>query len=162
MNLFILFLYGIFTGANNQEIASIREQYHQAIYEEKAAIDLSKAISLIKNKNSVELAYQGATQMLMAKYAFLPNQKYANFVSGKALLEEAISKEPNNIELIYLRYGIQLNAPSFLSYQQNLVTDRKFLIEQVKLVTDKDLHKRILVLLLAQGKLTDAERELLQ
>ncbi|MCF8253908.1 MAG: hypothetical protein K9H61_13680 [Bacteroidia bacterium] len=162
MKLLILFLFGVFTGANNQEIASIREQYHQAIYEEKAAVDLSKAMGLIQNKSTLELAYQGATQMLLAKYAFLPNQKYSNFISGKALLEQAILKEPSNIELIYLRYGIQLNAPSFLSYQQNLEADKMFLIEHVKAVADKDLHKRILVLLLAQGKLTDAERKLLQ
>jgi hypothetical protein len=162
MRVLIFILFGVLPGVNNQEIASIREQYHQAIYEEKAAVDLSKAMGLIQNKSTIELAYQGATQMLLAKYSFLPNQKYANFVSGKAILEKAITKEPNNIELIYLRYGIQLNAPSFLNYQQNLEIDKKFLIEHVKSVLDKDLHKRILVLLLAEGKLNDAERKMLQ
>jgi hypothetical protein len=84
------------------------------------------------------------------------------FVEGKAILEEAIKNDPKNIELIFLRYPVQLNAPSILDYNQNVASDKKTLVNEVKSIKDKDLKSRILVFLLSDGKLTEAERKAIQ
>lgn len=161
MNLFVLFFLLLFPVAPDSELLGIRAQFHEAIKEEKIAIQLEARLHVISDKTNLQQGYEGATQLLLAKYAFLPNQKYQLFSKGKLKLENAINKDRINPELIYLRYIIQMNCPSFLGYNNALREDRNYLIRAVKSIEDKDLQKRILVFLLSNSKLTSDERMLL-
>lgn len=143
-------------------LSELRSEYHLAIYKEEAANDLDKHLKAINNKTPIQTGYLGATKMLLAKFAYWPNTKYALFVEGKTFLESAIRLDPKNLELLYLRYSIQLNSPDFLGYSQNKESDRKILIDQVKLIGDKDLKNRITVFLVNSAKLSEAERKSIQ
>jgi hypothetical protein len=146
----------------DKDLLTMRAEYYQAINSEEIAIKLDKELGAISNKTFLQMGYFGANKMILAKFAFWPNTKYALFVEGKAILEEAIKNDPKNIELIFLRYPVQLNAPSILDYNQNVASDKKTLVNEVKSIKDKDLKSRILVFLLSDGKLTEAERKAIQ
>ncbi|OYU97684.1 MAG: hypothetical protein CFE21_05170 [Bacteroidetes bacterium B1(2017)] len=146
----------------SKELIEMRDHFHHAIKDEKAANSLESSLSQISEKTSTQQGYEGANKMILAKYATLPTRKYSLYVNGKTLLETAISKDPENIELIYLRFIIQTNSPSFLGYNQNLGSDRAFLLEHTKALTDKDLKTRISTFLVIEGKLSEAERKKLQ
>lgn len=147
---------------SDADIIKVRTQYYLAIGSEKEAKNLESLLGSIHPKSTTLNGYEGASKMLMAKHAFLPNQKFSYFNKGKQILDEAISKEPQNIELIFLRYGIQTTCPSFLKYNQNLDKDRKMLITEVKGIKDRDLKNRILTFLITKSNLTDAERSAIQ
>ncbi|NQV51810.1 MAG: hypothetical protein HQ500_01430 [Flavobacteriales bacterium] len=72
---------------------------------------------------SFRSAYLGASLTLLAECSLAPWTKYKQFVQGTELLEEAIAAEPNETEFRYLRFIIQINAPSFLNYDENLKED---------------------------------------
>lgn len=144
------------------DILKVRTQYYLAIESEKEARVLESLLGEIKPKTTTLLGYEGASKMLMAKHVFMPNQKFSYFNKGKEILEGAITKEAGNIELVFLRFGIQSTCPSFLKYNQSLEKDRKMLITEVKNLKDRDLKNRILTYLITKSNLTDAERSLIQ
>ena len=49
------------------------------------------------------------------------------FKEGKALIEEAIGKEPQNIELRMIRLSVQEHLPKIVPYRANIKKDRKFI-----------------------------------
>lgn len=157
-SLFILLIQTSLSGTNSD----LRLQYHKAIYNEDIANSLDANLKLINNKTALQAGYYGANKMVLAKFAFWPNTKYSLFIEGKNLLESAIGIDQKNIELIYLRYSIQLNSPDFLGYNQNKESDKKFLVSKVRLISDKDLKERITRFLIEEGKLSETERNTIQ
>ncbi|WP_341227191.1 hypothetical protein [uncultured Arcticibacterium sp.] len=77
-------------------------------------------------------AYVCSMEMKQAEHAFSPIRKLSIFNDSKDKLEKLISKNPENIHLRYIRYLVQSNAPSFLSYNDNLEVDRKMLKDYIK------------------------------
>lgn len=82
----------------------------------------------ILKSNASLLAYEGALLMKKADLAGNPKDKLSLMKEGKNKLESVISKNPTNVEYLFLRYMIQDNAPSFLGYNSNLEDDRKKII----------------------------------
>jgi hypothetical protein len=162
MLLFLLHFLMPLNVLTDTDILKVRKQYYLAIESEKEARVLESLLGEIKPKTTTLLGYEGASKMLMAKHVFMPNQKFSYFNKGKEILEGAITKEAGNIELVFLRFGIQSTCPSFLKYNQSLEKDRKMLITEVKNLKDRDLKNRILTYLITKSNLTDAERSLIQ
>ena len=94
-------------------------------------------------KSPVLLCYKGIACMMAAKEGINPYTKLREFNRGKAMIQEAVKRDPQNAEIRFLRYGAQTNAPSFLGYNKNVEEDEAFLIGQLASVTDADLRKRI-------------------
>jgi hypothetical protein len=144
MNLQFLFLF-VFMSSNMfaTPIEELRKLFDSAINNEQSAeLLLQQSASNGIERNTL-LGYKAATQMIMAKFYFNPWKKLHTFNNGKAQLETAIQNEPNNIELIFLRYMIQKNSPSFLHYNLKLATDKKNLLLSINNLKDQDLKSRI-------------------
>lgn len=67
--------------------------------------------------------------MMMAKHVVNPFAKLSYFKKGKNMLEKAIEADSENVELRFLRYAAQTNAPSFLGYDDHIAGDKKFLLQ---------------------------------
>ena len=94
--------------------------------------------------------------LLMAKNSFNPIKKWNYFSKGKLLLESAINDNNMSIELRFLRFSAQLNAPTFLNYSSNVKEDKKMIIKSFSLLTDTDLKVKIVNFLLENKvELTD-------
>jgi hypothetical protein len=128
-----------------QLIANIdlRNQFDKAIDSKSIAEGLRQTLQQKNNLTPTELGYLGATKMLLAKHYYNPFNKLEIFNQGKTDLENAIKKDKNNVELVFLRYSCAKNAPHFLNYYQNIVTDKLFLENAVSSMTDNDLKNRI-------------------
>jgi hypothetical protein len=81
--------------------------------------------------NSTFYGYNAAGTILMANHTSWPNEKLSYFNQGKANLEKVIKEDPTNVELRYIRYNIQKNAPSFLGYTTNLKEDKSYIIKHI-------------------------------
>ena len=95
------------------------------------------------SKNPVLLCYKGIACMMAAKESINPYTKLREFNRGKAMIHEAVRRDPQSAEIRFLRYGAQTNAPSFLGYNKDIEADEAFLTEKLATVTDEDLKKRI-------------------
>ena len=79
----------------------------------------------------------------MAKHAVNPLSKYSYFNKGKKALDNAVSKDPNNLEIRFMRYISQEQTPAFLGYNKDLKSDKTFILAEYKKSKDEDLNKRI-------------------
>lgn len=139
--LFLFFLSSSYMFAAT--IEDIRKLYDKAIYSEKAAELLLQQSVISDSEKSTLNGYKAATRMVMAKFYFNPWKKLHAFNEGKEQLEYAIQKDPENLELIFLRLMIQLNSPSFLHYNINVASDKKILLLSLNSIKDQDLRTRI-------------------
>ncbi len=155
----LLFLLFAFT-STQVNLIEVRQLYDKAIYNEDAAQNL--ITKLANSTNNTLVGYKGVANMLMAKHVYLPNKKLSYFKTGKAILQNAITVEPNNAELIYLRFVVQCETPGFLKYNTELSSDKLFLINQLKSITEDDLRKRIKEYLLYSKQVTNKEKLYLQ
>ena len=144
--------------AKSGNLLDVRKAYYLAVDNEESLKAFETMLINFNNPDNTILGYIGMSFMLKAKYAWLPNDKWEYFNKGKKFLESAISKDPNNIELKFMRFCIQNNTPSFLRYNKNLETDKWHIFKSFSGILDDDLKFRISnYMLVEKVKLTEAE-----
>lgn len=138
-----IYLFPIFMFFSNQkhkvDLEFVRSNYN------KAVIDKSLCDSMIKDlqqadHDTVLFAYLGGLETVWAKHIINPISKLKTFNKGKRKIELAIQKEPENVEIRFIRLSVQKNAPSFLGYNKNIKEDLVF-IETHR----KEIKKQILL-----------------
>jgi hypothetical protein len=140
------------------DLTKVRAAYEIASKNELLARELYKTVDAHASNSTTMLGYKGAVTMMLAKFQFNPLNKLEYFNSGKALLENAIFRDADNIELIFIRFSIQSYAPGFLKYNKELNRDKYFLLTNIKDVSDKDLQTRITKFLSSSPYLSKSER----
>lgn len=112
-----------------------------------------------QEQSAFVLGYKGATKMVMAKHVFNPFTKLSYFNAGKKMLNTAISKDNENVELVFLRYATQVSAPSILGYNHHIEGDKKLILKSLNNnQIDEQLAKTI-VSFMKQQKLTPEEKQ---
>ena len=129
--LFSLFLFlGFF---NNPDVSEIRKLYPNAPNSETLSKELYAKLADVSNdSNQTLVAYKGASIILLSKYAKKIADKVSHFKEGAKLIEFAVEKEPNNIEIRLIRLSIQVNVPKIVKYNSNKKEDKVFLLAHYK------------------------------
>lgn len=125
-------------------IKDLRDLFQNASQNEKNALLFNemtqKDLGIEKN---LLLAYEGASETLLAKFGSSPAEKLKLFKSGKEKIENAVAAEPSNIEIKLIRLIIQNNAPAMLRYSNNIAEDKSFILSNFK-NADADVKEYIL------------------
>lgn len=103
--------------------------------------------------------YQAAATMMMARYAVNPFSKLSWFRKGRKLLDNTLSQHPHNVELRFLRFTIQTNAPGILGYKDDIPSDKAFLLRAIGQLTDTSLRATICDYLQQSKLLTEQEQQ---
>lgn len=123
----------------------VRALYQRAVTDEGAAEKLIKMLKPFNSKNNPLWAgYKASVTMLLAEHTFNPFKKLKYFNKGKKMLQEAVEADRTNIELRFLRFTAQSNAPSFLGYDDHIQADKKFLLQKVPQLSDATLKKYLI------------------
>ncbi|MDO4880929.1 MAG: hypothetical protein Q3983_06585 [Capnocytophaga sp.] len=80
-----------------------------------------------KQNNSINQAYLGASEIIFVR--FFPDRRTNYLRRGKQNIEEAISENPNSLEIRLIRLSVQENLPKVVPYRKNIEEDKKMLIE---------------------------------
>lgn len=164
MQLILIFL--MFMGntdPNGQsQLSVIRDLYQRAADQESAAKKMFELTQNYTVQDPVLYAYKGAGHMMMAKHVINPFSKMSHFNKGKKIYSAAIAKAPRNLELRFLRFSVQAEAPGFLGYKQNIEEDKQLLVKGVKEIGDADLQKMIMDYLLKSKGVSKTEKEKLK
>jgi len=108
-------------GLSSEKIESLRNLLFYSTMRESALDSLDTYISKIeienvKSENPLLLAYKGAANSIRAKYNFWPWNKLQNVNSGLDMLNRAVKKDKENLEIRFLRFAVLHNLPSILGY----------------------------------------------
>lgn len=79
-------------------------------------------------RSSINNAYLGALLIKKSLFVQKSKEKIASFNKGKLLLEKEVVKNPDNIEIRFIRLIIQENTPKFLKYNYNIEEDKNLII----------------------------------
>ncbi len=144
-----------------------RNLFFQAAEDKKQTTAL---ITLLDNQqqplSALMMGYKGAATAMDAENYVMPNRKYSQFKEGRKILEDAIIKDPENAELRFLRFQIQVHSPAFLGYQNQIEQDKKEVMKYLNLqhnnmTEDPDFLRKMVDAMRKSGKLTDEEKKLL-
>ncbi len=141
----LFFFLSISLSFSSNDLYKLRELYFKVSLEEEELETFENYLNKkIKTSNPEIEGYKCVLWFLKAKEYYNPYKKYEAFSEGKKQLELLITKNPNSIELRFLRLTIQDNLPGFLGYDDNITEDNKFIKKNIKsLKNDLDLIKRI-------------------
>lgn len=89
--------------------------------------------------------YKSVATMWKAEYTYWPHQKYAYFTEGRDQLEDLIKKYPNNTELRFLRYIVQINTPRFLGYDSEIENDLSYINNNLESENYSSSHKDLML-----------------
>ncbi|MCB0456225.1 MAG: hypothetical protein R2776_00990 [Flavobacteriaceae bacterium] len=140
--LFSVFI--IFLTINPPDLATLRENYPKALNNRKLTETMYKELSEVTvASDGVLIAYQGAITTLMAKFSKGTKEKKELFKKGVSLIEYAVGKAPENIEVRLVRLSVQENTPKFLKYQAQIDEDKQFIMDQYNQVASTSVKKYI-------------------
>ncbi|MFN3343291.1 MAG: hypothetical protein ACK40M_11380 [Flavobacteriales bacterium] len=142
------------------QILEYRKLYNTA-HEKKEDCEL--LLDLTKDaENHVTKAYWAAAKMVSCKYILNPFIIIKVFNEGKNSLEKLIKQHPEEPELYYLRYTIQVNTPAFVGYNKNKTEDRKTLINYLSSSKDIELREHILFYLINTNDISEEEKQIIK
>src|SRR6476661_6833414 len=115
--------------ADNLDLISLRELFYKASVSKKYSEEFARATQYAPGISNTTLSgYSGMSWLIKAHHAINPYNKLSYFFEGKALLEIAIKSDPANIELRFLRFSVQTNAPPFLGYSNSIGADKNVIL----------------------------------
>ena len=144
------------------DLKKMRELFLVINKNEEAVIQLKSLALQSKEMESIlKTAYYAAAEMATAKYLLSPAAKLKAFKSGKKILQLCLAKDSLNVEVRYIRFAIQTNAPSFLGYTQNIQEDKLFLVDHLSTTkkTDPELYAAIYIYLIYSHRLSATEQQ---
>jgi len=128
----------------SQEIQNIRDIYFGNNESISKCDSLHFLLNSFDKKTNIIDAYIGANSLLYCKFSDDVFKKFSYFEKGKMMIEEAIKKDPDNVEVKFLRYINQNNIPWFLNYNQNIEEDYKFITSHLNSIDNKDFKNLII------------------
>ena len=140
----------------------VREYYDQAPQSREATENLISLVEDHVDTSAVLLAYQASATMMMANHVGSPFKKISYFRKGKRMLEQAVERNPSNVEVRFLRFAAQSEIPGFLGYKDNLEEDKQLILTSVAGLQDRQLKELIMTYLMQADYLSQDEKEQLK
>lgn len=154
-----LFILPVISWAAEQNLKEVRVLYYSAAQSKSDGEALNTLLETCPKDQPLYAGYRGAVNMLKAQHAYMPTSKLQYFNKGKTMIESAIQAAPNEVELLFLRFTIQTNVPSFLGYNANITQDKNKIIEAYKSIPDIQLKQMIQSYMLTSSYCTAQEKE---
>lgn len=154
----VLFLF-ISINVLSTDINTVRAAYKEAGQDDTKIEAFNNLLTHISTNDDVVLvAYKGAAITLLAKNERKIKDKKSLVIEGVSYVEYAIEKEPNNIEVRFIRLGIQENTPKLLKYKSNIEEDKQFILKQFKNISSSNLRNHIKDYILQSKAFSDEEK----
>jgi len=126
------------------DLNTVRNDYKEAVQDRtKISSFNEQLVSVTKMDKPILLGYKGAGIALKGRYTKKIKNKKLFFIEGVTLVEYALKKAPKNIELRFIRLGIQENTPKLLKYKGKIEEDKNYILSHYKSVKSSNLKKHI-------------------
>lgn len=107
--------------------ANLRHHYELAAADKSAGEKFYKLLADYKDRDGLVLAYKGASEAIRARDASMFN-KLAYVQDATKTFEQAVSIDPQNPEIRFLRFSVESNLPAFLGLSKHVDEDKEMLL----------------------------------
>src|SRR4051812_17303034 len=97
---------------SKEEIIDIKKAMIRAVESSSATDSLYSKLISKKSKNALIIAYVGTLEALKAKHSWNPYNKMKYVAQSRSTMKISVDKEPNNLEIRFMRFSIQHYTPS--------------------------------------------------
>ncbi|MEL6557681.1 MAG: hypothetical protein AAFQ94_05815 [Bacteroidota bacterium] len=150
----------------SEGVDGLRKCFHESVLDESKIEDFHSKVMNISMPTSIEVAYQAASYALMAKITWNPIDKITFINRYGKLIDQAISKDPDNIEIRFLRLSIDHQTPVIIGRKDNVCSDKSLilaLLEPIhKFEIDASFNRFILYFLKHEKIYSDKELALVE
>lgn len=121
--------------AQSIDLNTVRTEFSSAVKSEEICLKNYDWLSDHAD-TPIEKGYEAVYRMIIAKHTSNPFKKMNNFKSGKKQLETVIKDNPSNTELRFIRFVIQAYIPKYLGYNEQMDTDKVYLVQNLSKMGD--------------------------
>jgi hypothetical protein len=147
--------------SRQQKTPTIRQQLMQAVNSSKTTDSLYLCLVAIKNPSPLITSYIGTLEALKAKHNANPYYKIKYVNDSETDLTLAVTAEPHNMEIRFMRFSVEAHIPAFLFDSKHMYTDREEIITDIQKKNyspaDKQMVITIINFLLGTNSCTLAE-----
>ena len=162
LSLLMVFVLG--TGqlsATSLPIQTLRKIFHNAVLDASQIASFTKEMDKIKDPTPIELAYKAAAEALKAQEEWNPVEKLLYLRKFNRMMSRAVAQDMDEIEIRFLRFGIEHNIPGVLGFSKNMHQDKSLIISSVSKIERFEVEEYfaiyILNLLSDSGLCSDQE-----
>ncbi len=133
-----IFLFLFFTTAfcraqlSPAEMSVLKTQMVRAVDHARLTDSLFTSLDRMPDKTALLLAYTGTLEALRAKHAWNPYNKMKFVSRAMKTMGKAVSMEPENMEIRFMRFSIEHFTPGFLGFSKDLETDKKEIVKHYR------------------------------
>ncbi len=143
------------------DVAKVRAAIMLGINSETVNDSLLKKLKAVSNPSALMQAYLATSYSLVAKHAWSPYTKIKYLIKSEDELAKAVKRDPNSLEIRFMRFSIESNCPSFIGFSKNLDADKKIILNSLITksygLVDATLAKRMVKYMIDSKRLTALE-----
>lgn len=147
-------------------LSALRHLYAAAATDEAPARRLLAAVNGYDGPSAPILGYRAVAEAVQARYAWSPLTKLRAVREAERLFARAVLLDPQNVEVRFLRFTIEVNVPRYLGYSQHLPDDRAVIMRGAHHYPNLGLDAQSLTLIrdfmLQRGACTPEEARMLR
>lgn len=140
----------------------LRRHYEQAAADKAAGEKFYKLLADYKDRDGLVLAYKGAAEAIRARDASMFN-KLTYVQDAARTFEQAVSIDPRNPEIRFLRFSVESNLPAFLGLSKHVDEDKELLLNAAlahpNSGLDAEAFRTVRGFLVGRGHVSEAEAE---
>lgn len=142
--------------------ANLRRHYELAAADKAAGEKFYKLLADYKDRDALVLGYKGAAEAIRARDASMFN-KLTYVQDAARTFEQAVSIDPKNPEIRFLRFSVESNLPAFLGLSKHVDEDKEMLLNAAlshpKSGLDAEAFRTVRSFLVARGHVSDADAQ---
>lgn len=144
-------------------LPQLRELYLAAVESREQSDKFMQYMNSVKHEDALLHAYFASAQALVSKHLSGPSDKLKYLRLADKSFEEAIQKNPNDAEVRFLRFSVQVHLPRFLGYSDDIKNDIAVMLQQIphtqSLQDYPDWLKTVVDFMLDSEECSDAQEE---
>jgi hypothetical protein len=142
--------------------ATLRRHYEQAATDKAAGEKFYKLLADYNDRDALVLGYKGAAEAIRARDASMFN-KLTYVQDAARTFEQAVSLDPNNPEIRFLRFSVESNLPAFLGLSKHVDEDKELLLNAAlshpKSGFDAEAFRTVRNFLVGRGHVSDEQAQ---
>ncbi|MGI4867497.1 MAG: hypothetical protein ACRYFZ_26495 [Janthinobacterium lividum] len=142
--------------------ATLRRHYEQAAANKEAVDKFYDLLHNYSEQNALVLGYKAASEAIKARDASMLN-KLTYIQQSARTFEQAVTLEPANAEVRFLRFSVESNLPPFLGLSKHVDEDKAFLLEAAlqhpRSGLDEEAFRTVRDFLVGRGHVSEAEAQ---
>lgn len=142
--------------------AVLRRHFEQASADKAAGEKFYKLLADYKDRDALVLGYKAASEAIRARDASMFN-KLTYVQDAAKTFEQAVSIDPKNPEIRFLRFSVESNLPPFLGLSKHVDEDKELLLNAAlghpNSGLDAEAFRTVRSFLVGRGHVSDADAQ---